>query len=154
MEVGALLACLEEALADAPDGQGGVLARNPVVRRKVLSLKVEFEALKALELRVLVGKDGGLARDAAAVVLGIRCAELRLAAAGLMTDALAWHALPLTDERPGDNEAPLGGDYAQRARQVMLAGLFGHSRTLDAHRDRLARRLLEVLDSGASCTGH
>ena len=153
-EIGAWLDALDEALEEIPDGRGGVLARDPVLRRRVQSLKVEFAALRALELRAIAGADGGLEEDTAAIVLGIRCVELRLAATGLMTDALAWYALPMPDERPGDNEASLGGGYVPRARQGMLAGLFGHPGTLDAQRDWLARRLLKALEAGESCAGH
>ena len=51
--VGDLLTRLENALAELPNGEGGVLADDPVIRRKALSLKVRFHALSALENRML-----------------------------------------------------------------------------------------------------
>ncbi len=152
--IGALLAALDEALGGIPDGRGGVLTDDPAFRRKALTLKVRFEALRALELKALAGNDTALPEDTAAGVLGVLCTELRLAASALVTEALGYYALPMPDERPGDNEAPPGGARARSARQGMLAGLFESPGTLDAQRDRLARRLFEAADMGESGTGH
>ena len=170
--IGALLAGLDEALDGIPDGLGGVLANDPACRRKAAALKVRFAALRALELRALTGDDAALAEGAAltegaalaegaaltegaaADVLGILCTELRLDVGRLLLEALGYYALPMPDERPGNNEAPLGGAYARLARQGMLAGLLGFSGTLDAQRDRLARKLLEAADTGESDAGH
>ena len=157
--IGALLAGLDEALDGIPDGLGGVLANDPACRRKAAALKVRFAALRALELRALTGDDAALAagaalaEGAAADVLGILCTELRLDVGRLLLEALGYYALPMADERPGNNEAPLGGAYARLARQGMLAGLLGFSGTLDAQRDRLARKLLEAADTGESGAG-
>ena len=159
-EIGTLLAGLDEALGEIPDGRGGVLVEGPVSRRKTLSLHVRFEAVKALEFRALAaaavsaGDEAALDKDAAAVVLAILCTDLHRDLCALMTEALGYYALPMPDEGPGDNEAPLGGAYARSARKGMLAGLFASPGTLDAPRDRLARQLLEARNIGESGTGH
>ena len=152
--IGALLAGLDEALAGTADGFGGVLADDPACRRKAAALKVRFEALRALELRALAADDAAPAGDTAADILGILCTKLCRDVGSLTIEALGYYALPMPDERPGDNEAPLGGAYARSAGQGMLAGLSGFSGTLDAQRDRLARQLLKAADTGESGAGH
>ncbi len=146
-DIGELLGLLDELLAEAPDGRGGALADDPAVRRKVARVKVGFEALRALESKARFGSESGVKVDGLLLTLmvEIRHAELRLAVSRLATEALAYRALPMPDERPGDNEAPVGGAYAQLARQGMLADLFEQAETLDTKRDRLARQLLRPL---------
>ena len=92
-----------------------------------------------------------------AVVLATLCTELHRDVRALATEALGYYALPMPPERPGDNEAPLGGAYARSssayarsARKGLLAGLFAWGGTLDEQRDRLARRLLGARDTGES----
>ena len=147
-EVGALLAGLDEAAGEIPDGRGGALSDAPAFRRKAMSLKVRFEAVKALEQRA---PGGG---ETAAVILDILCTKLRRDVCTLAVEALGYYALPMPSERPGDNEAPLGGAYAHSLRQGMLARLFESEQALDARRDHLALRLLNARSPGKTGTEH
>ena len=146
-EIGELIAGFDKALGEIPDGRGGVLADDPATRRRALALKVRFEALDALERRAPASDRALPEEDVAAFVLGILREELVRDLCTHMTGALGYYALAMPDERPGDNEAPLGGAYARSVRQGMLAGLFESAGTLDALRDRLARRLLGESDA-------
>ena len=149
-EIGALLGGLDEAMGKIPDGRGGALADEPAFRRKALSLRVRFEAVTTMEHRALAGDEAAPGPDVTAVVLAILCTELHRDVCALATEALGYYALPMPPERPGDNEAPLGGAYARSARKGMLAGLFVSGGTLDERRDRLARWLLEAGNAGES----
>lgn len=149
-EIAALLDGLDGAMGETPDGRGGVLADESALRRRALSLRVRFEAVATMEQRALAGDEAAPEPDVTAVVLAILCTELHRDLCALATEALGYYALPMPPERPGDNEAPLGGAYARSARKGMLAGLFVSGGTLDERRDRLARRLLEARDTGES----
>ena len=163
-EIGELLRLLDKVLAEAPDGRGGVMADALAMRRKVARVKSGFEALRALDARGNSGTgrvmgsrgervaDGAMnvgtatgtpsRQDALALVAEIKRAELRFEIGCLATEALAYQALPMPDEHPGDNEAPVGGAYAQLARRVILAGFYEPAAATSALRDRLARLLL------------
>ena len=152
--IGILLSGLDDAAREIPDGQGGTLANEPAFRGKALSLKVRFEAVKALEQRVPGGVETGPGDDVAADILEILRTKLHRDVCTLAVEALGYYALPMPGERPGDNEAPLGGAYARSLRQGMLARLFDSQGSLDALRDRLARQLLGARNSGEPRTGH
>ena len=137
-----------------PDGRGGVLADDPAVRRKALALKVRFEALEALEGRAPAVDEARQGESVAAIVSGILRSKLHRDLCNLVLDALGHYALPMPDERPGDNEEPVGGVYARSVRQGMLAGLFESPGTLDTRRDRLARHLLGARNSSEPDTGN
>ena len=153
-EIGALLAGLEEALDEIHDGRGGVLADDAAFSRKAQSLRIRLEALRALELRAMAAAGAALREDVAGVVLDILSSEMIVDIRAVMVEALGYYALPMPDERPGDNEAPLGGAYARSARQGMLARLFDSPGTADAQRDRLARVLLEAGNPSEPGKGH
>ena len=153
-EVGALLAGLDEAAGAIPDGRGGALSDAPAFRRKSMSLQVRFEAVKALEQRAPGGGETAPGDDVAAVILDILCTKLRRDVCALAVEALGYYALPMPSERPGDNEAPLGGAYARSLRQGMLARLFESEQALDAQRDHLALRLLKARSPGSTGTEH
>ncbi len=145
MEIGELLALLDGVLAEAPDGQGGVMADNAAMRPKVTLVKTGFEALRAL-----AASDRPPTDDSLALVVAIKRAELRLAIGRLATEALGYQALPMPVERLGDNEAPIGGAYARLARRITLAGSDEQAEAPAMAKDRLARRLLGELTSGSA----
>ena len=141
-------------MRDIPDGRGGVLADNSAFRRKVASLRVRLGAVEALEGRAAAGRAQGLETEVAAAVLTILRDELHFDVCVLAAEALGYYALPMPEERPGDNEAPPGGAYAHSARRGMLARLFEPPGNPGGERDRLARQLLEAGHSGEPDTEH
>ena len=140
---------LDDASRQTPNGRGGVLAEDVAFMRKLAALKVKFEALRALESRMLAQTDASVPPGALAAALAVRCAELCVAANSLLIEALGYYALPAPGEYPGDNQAPLGGGYALPAIPGMLTDLFGYPGSLDSLKDQLARWLLEGASPGA-----
>jgi len=139
-EVAALLKQLDEVLRETPNGRGSVLAEDAAMQRKVTALKVQFQALRALEFAERTEQQS-LSQHAD--ILNIRCAELSIATLSLLMEALGYYALPVPEKRPGDNEKPVGGDYAQPTVAGMLACLTEYTDRVDALKNRLAGKLLE-----------
>jgi alkylation response protein AidB-like acyl-CoA dehydrogenase len=97
------------------DGDRPLLA-NPFFRRKVTELETDLTALEYTELRTLAGEAAGKGPGAEASMLKIKGSEIQQRITELALEAVGHYGAPYyRGFGEGDNEHPIGPDYAHRA---------------------------------------
>ncbi len=96
------------------DGDKPLLS-NPFFRRKVSELEVDLTALEFTELRSLAGEAAGKGPGPEASLLKIKGSEIQQRITELALEAVGHYGAPyFRGFGEGDNEHPIGPDYAHR----------------------------------------
>jgi alkylation response protein AidB-like acyl-CoA dehydrogenase len=96
------------------DGDRPLLA-NPFFKRKVAELEIDLTALEYTELRSLAGENAGKGPGAEASLLKIKGTEIQQRLTELALEAVGHYGAPyFRGFGEGDNEHPIGPDYAHR----------------------------------------
>ena len=93
------------------------LIDEPHFREKVAAVEVELKALEMTQLRVVADerkRERGKPNPASSI-LKIKGSELQQATTELLMDVVGPYVLPYDPHREGDNEPPVGPDYAAEA---------------------------------------
>ncbi len=97
------------------DGDKPLLA-NPFFRRKVTELETDLTALEFTELRSLAGEAAGKGPGPESSLLKIKGSEIQQRITELALEAVGHYGAPyFRGFGEGDNEHPIGPDYAHRA---------------------------------------
>ncbi|WP_225206564.1 acyl-CoA dehydrogenase family protein [Novosphingobium huizhouense] len=97
------------------DGEKPLLA-NPFYRRKVAELEMDLTALEFTELRTLANEASGKGSGAEANVLKIKGSEIQQRITELVLEAAGHYGAPyFRGFGEGDNEHPIGPEWANRA---------------------------------------
>jgi alkylation response protein AidB-like acyl-CoA dehydrogenase len=97
------------------DGDKPLLA-NPFYRRKVAELEMDLTALEFTELRTLANEASGKGSGAEANVLKIKGSEIQQRITELVLEAAGHYGAPyFRGFGEGDNEHPIGPEWANRA---------------------------------------
>ncbi len=97
------------------DGDRPLIA-NPFFKRKISELEVDLTALEYTELRSLAGEAAGKAPGAEASLLKIKGSEIQQRITELALEAVGHYGAPyFRGFGEGDNEHPIGPDYAHHA---------------------------------------
>jgi alkylation response protein AidB-like acyl-CoA dehydrogenase len=97
------------------DGEKPLL-QNPFFKRKVSQLEIDLTALEFTELRSLAGEAAGKGPGAEASLLKIKGSEIQQRITELALEAVGHYGAPyFRGFGEGDNEHPIGPDYAHRA---------------------------------------
>ncbi len=97
------------------DGDKPLLA-NPFFRRKVAELEMDLTALEYTELRSLAGENAGKGPGPESSLLKIKGSEIQQRLTELSLEAVGHYGAPyFRGFGEGDNEHPIGPDYAHRA---------------------------------------
>ncbi len=92
------------------------LLANPFFRRKVAELEVDLTALEFTELRTLAGESSGKGPGPESSLLKIKGTEIQQRITELALEAVGHYGAPyFRGFGEGDNEHPIGPDYAHRA---------------------------------------
>lgn len=108
------------ALTSEPIHGETALIDDPAHRRRLAALEIELKALEMTQLRVIAadGKREKGKPDPASSILKIKGSELQQAASELQMQVAGPWALPFAEQHEtavGDNEPPLGPDWASAA---------------------------------------
>lgn len=97
------------------DGDKPLLA-NPFFKRKVAELEIDLTALEFTELRGLAGPNAGKGPGPESSLLKIKGSEIQQRLTELTLEAIGHYGAPyFRGFGEGDNEHPIGPDYAHRA---------------------------------------
>jgi alkylation response protein AidB-like acyl-CoA dehydrogenase len=102
------------------DGDKPLLA-NAFFKRKVAELEIDLTALEFTELRSLAGENAGKGPGPESSLLKIKGSEIQQRLTELTLEAVGHYGAPYfrgfgaNDSLTGDNEHPIGPDYAHRA---------------------------------------
>ena len=97
------------------DGDKPLLS-NPFFRRKVAELEMDLTALEYTELRSLAGENAGKGPGPESSLLKIKGSEIQQRLTELSLEAVGHYGAPyFRGFGEGDNEHPIGPDYAHRA---------------------------------------
>jgi len=102
------------------DGDRPLIA-NPFFRRKIAELEMDLTALEFTELRSLAGESAGKGPGPESSLLKIKGSEIQQRLTELSLEAVGHYGAPYfrgfgaNELRGGDNEHPIGPDYAHRA---------------------------------------
>jgi hypothetical protein len=92
------------------------LLRNPFFKRKISELEVDLTALEFTELRSLAGPNAGKGPGPESSLLKIKGSEIQQRLTELTLEAVGHYGAPyFRGFGEGDNEHPIGPDYAHRA---------------------------------------
>ena len=92
------------------------LIDNPFFRRKVAELEIDLTALEFTELRTLAGESSGKGPGPESSLLKIKGTEIQQRITELALEAVGHYGAPyFRGFGEGDNEHPIGPDYAHRA---------------------------------------
>ncbi len=104
------------------DGDKPLLA-NPFFKRKVAELEIDLTALEYTELRSLAGVNAGKGPGPESSLLKIKGSEIQQRIAELALEAVGHYGAPyFRGFGEGDNEHPIGPDYAHRAAPTYFNG--------------------------------
>lgn len=96
------------------DGDRSLLA-NPFFKRKVAELEMDLTALEFTELRSLAGENAGKGPGPESSLLKIKGSEIQQRLTELSLEAVGHYGAPyFRGFGEGDNEHPIGPDYAHR----------------------------------------
>ncbi len=96
------------------DGERTLLA-NPFFKRKIAELEVDLTALEYTELRSLAGVNAGKGPGPESSLLKIKGSEIQQRLTELALEAVGHYGAPyFRGFGEGDNEHPIGPDYAHR----------------------------------------
>ena len=102
------------------DGDRPLIA-NPFFKRKISELEIDLTALEFTELRSLAGEAAGKGPGPESSLLKIKGSEIQQRITELALEAVGHYGAPYfrgfgaNELRGGDNEHPIGPDYAHRA---------------------------------------
>lgn len=97
------------------DGDRPLLA-NPFFKRKISELEIDLTALEFTELRSLAGEASGKGPGPESSLLKIKGSEIQQRITELALEAVGHYGAPyFRGFGEGDNEHPIGPDYAHRA---------------------------------------
>ena len=97
------------------DGDRPLIA-NPFFRRKISELEIDLTALEFTELRSLAGEASGKGPGPESSLLKIKGSEIQQRITELALEAVGHYGAPyFRGFGEGDNEHPIGPDYAHRA---------------------------------------
>ncbi|KTE77791.1 acyl-CoA dehydrogenase family protein [Sphingopyxis sp. A083] len=97
------------------DGEKALL-QNPFFKRKVAELEIDLTALEFTELRSLAGANAGKGPEPESSLLKIKGSEIQQRLTELTLEAVGHYGAPyFRGFGEGDNEHPIGPDYAHRA---------------------------------------
>jgi alkylation response protein AidB-like acyl-CoA dehydrogenase len=97
------------------DGEKSLLS-NPFFKRKIAELEVDLTALEFTELRSLAGPNAGKGPGPESSLLKIKGSEIQQRLTELTLEAVGHYGAPyFRGFGEGDNEHPIGPDYAHRA---------------------------------------
>ncbi len=97
------------------DGDRPLIA-NPFFKRKIAELEIDLTALEFTELRSLAGEAAGKGPDPESSLLKIKGSEIQQRITELALEAVGHYGAPyFRGFGEGDNEHPIGPDYAHRA---------------------------------------
>ncbi|MGL4542558.1 MAG: acyl-CoA dehydrogenase family protein [Polymorphobacter sp.] len=109
------------ARAEMDDGQP--LIKNGFFKRKVAELEVDLLALEFTELRTLAGEASGKGPGPESSLLKIKGTEIQQRITELALEAVGHYGAPyFRGFGAGDNEHPIGPDYAHRAAPTYFNG--------------------------------
>ena len=92
------------------------LLANPFFKRKVAELEIDLAALEFTELRTLAGEASGKGPGPESSLLKIKGTEIQQRVTELALEAVGHYGAPyFRGFGEGDNEHPIGPDYAHRA---------------------------------------
>jgi len=92
------------------------LLQNPFFKRKIAELEVDLTALEFTELRSLAGPNAGKGPGPESSLLKIKGSEIQQRLTELTLEAVGHYGAPyFRGFGEGDNEHPIGPDYAHRA---------------------------------------
>ncbi len=104
------------------DGDKPLLA-NAFFKRKLSELEIDLTALEFTELRTLAGEAAGKGPGAEASMLKIKGSEIQQRIMELGLEAVGYYGAPYFREfGEGDNEHPIGPDYAHRMAPTYFNG--------------------------------
>jgi alkylation response protein AidB-like acyl-CoA dehydrogenase len=96
------------------DGDKPLLA-NPFFKRKIAELEIDLNALEFTELRSLAGENAGKGPGPESSLLKIKGSEIQQRITELALEAVGHYGAPyFRGFGEGDNEHPIGPDYAHR----------------------------------------
>jgi alkylation response protein AidB-like acyl-CoA dehydrogenase len=100
------------------DGETPLMA-NPFFKRKIAELEIDLTALEFTELRGLAGESAGKGPGPESSLLKIKGSEIQQRLTELTLEAVGHYGAPyFRGFGEGDNEHPIGPDYAHRAAPV------------------------------------
>ncbi len=100
------------------DGDKPLIA-NPFFKRKVAELEIDLTALEFTELRSLAGENAGKGPGPESSLLKIKGSEIQQRITELALEAVGHYGAPyFRGFGEGDNEHPIGPDYAHRTAPV------------------------------------
>ncbi len=105
-----------KAIAKAEQDGDRPLIANPFFKRKVAELQTDLTALEFTELRSLAGEAAGRGPGPESSLLKIKGSEIQQRITELALEAVGHYGAPyFRGFGEGDNEHPIGPDYAHRA---------------------------------------
>jgi alkylation response protein AidB-like acyl-CoA dehydrogenase len=105
-----------KAIARAEMDGDRPLISNPFFRRKIAELEMDLTALEFTELRSLAGESAGKGPGPESSLLKIKGSEIQQRLTELSLEAVGHYGAPyFRGFGEGDNEHPIGPDYAHRA---------------------------------------
>jgi hypothetical protein len=103
------------AIATAEADGDRALIENPFFRRKLAELEIDLAALEYTELRGLAAVAQGKGPGPESSLLKIKGTEIQQRITELVLEAVGHYGAPYFRGYAGDNEHPVGPDYALRA---------------------------------------
>lgn len=101
---------------DSFGDESAPLLANPFFKRKVAELEIDLAALEFTELRTLAGEASGKGPGPESSLLKIKGTEIQQRVTELALEAVGHYGAPyFRGFGEGDNEHPIGPDYAHRA---------------------------------------
>ena len=137
---------IKEIATTEMDGDKPLLS-NPFFRRKVAELEMDLTALEYTELRTLAGEAAGKGPGPESSVLKIKGSEIQQRITELALEAAGHYGAPyFRGFGEGDNEHPIGPDWAHRTApsyfNVRKTTIYGGSN--EVQRGIIAKRVLEL----------
>ena len=112
-----------KTIARAEMDDGAPLIKNPFFKRKIAELEVDLIALEFTELRTLAGEASGKGPGPESSLLKIKGTEIQQRITELALEAVGHYGAPyFRGFGEGDNEHPIGPDYAHRAAPTYFNG--------------------------------
>jgi alkylation response protein AidB-like acyl-CoA dehydrogenase len=106
---------VKEIARTEQDGDRPLIA-NPFFKRKIAELEMDLTALEFTELRSLAGENAGKGPGPESSLLKIKGSEIQQRLTELTLEAVGHYGAPyFRGFGEGDNEHPIGPDYAHRA---------------------------------------
>ena len=121
-----------------------MLAESDDFQRKLAQLEIDLSALEMTELRTLAREQAGKGPGPESSLLKIRGTEIQQRLTEMTLEAVGNYAQPYAREAAGDNEFPIGPDYAHPAAPVYFnwrkASIYGGSNEIQ--RNIIAKMVL------------